>query len=201
MFGSIGPQEILIVLMIALIVLGPKKLPEMARSLGKGVKESKRASTTTTRSTCPQTEEDVGCGRAGRLRASNELPPADLPPRHGAARAGRRSRAAQCAEPASSDKAPVRRPASDTPEHVIGLFHAAGARPPARSRRGGDARRASDRAARSHDRVLVVLAVAFAVAFWRYHELFAILNAQLPQELRTASRSRPRSARRSRSRS
>src|SRR6185503_20661901 len=29
----------------------------------------------------------------------------------------------------------------------------------------------------------VVLAVAFAVAFWRYHDLFAILNAQLPQEL------------------
>ena len=41
MFGSIGPQEILIVLVIALIVLGPKKLPEMARSLGKGVKEFK----------------------------------------------------------------------------------------------------------------------------------------------------------------
>jgi len=30
---------------------------------------------------------------------------------------------------------------------------------------------------------VVVLAVAFAVAFWRYHDLFAILNAQLPQEL------------------
>ena len=29
----------------------------------------------------------------------------------------------------------------------------------------------------------VVLAVAFAVAFWRYHDLFAILNAQLPEEL------------------
>ena len=41
MFGSIGPQEILIVLVIALVVLGPKKLPEMARSLGKGVKEFK----------------------------------------------------------------------------------------------------------------------------------------------------------------
>ena len=30
----------------------------------------------------------------------------------------------------------------------------------------------------------VVLAVAFAVAFWRYHDLFAILNAQLPKELK-----------------
>ena len=43
----------------------------------------------------------------------------------------------------------------------------------------------------------VVLAVAFAVAFWRYHDLFEILNAQLPRSSRTASRSRRRSARRS----
>ena len=41
MFGSIGPQELLIVLVIALVVLGPSKLPEMARSLGKGVREFK----------------------------------------------------------------------------------------------------------------------------------------------------------------
>jgi TatA/E family protein of Tat protein translocase len=39
MLGSIGPQEILIVLVIALVVLGPKKLPELARSLGRGVSE------------------------------------------------------------------------------------------------------------------------------------------------------------------
>jgi sec-independent protein translocase protein TatA len=42
-FGSIGPQEILIVLVIALVVLGPKKLPEMARSLGKGMREFRAA--------------------------------------------------------------------------------------------------------------------------------------------------------------
>jgi sec-independent protein translocase protein TatA len=42
-FGTIGPQEVLIVLVIALVVLGPKRLPEMARSLGQGVKEFKEA--------------------------------------------------------------------------------------------------------------------------------------------------------------
>ena len=42
MFG-IGMQEILIVLVIALVVIGPKKLPELAKSLGKGYGEFRRA--------------------------------------------------------------------------------------------------------------------------------------------------------------
>jgi sec-independent protein translocase protein TatA len=38
---NIGLPEILIVLVIALIVFGPKRLPEMGRSLGKGIREFK----------------------------------------------------------------------------------------------------------------------------------------------------------------
>jgi len=38
---SIGPLEIAIVLGIALLVLGPKKLPEAGRSLGQGLREFK----------------------------------------------------------------------------------------------------------------------------------------------------------------
>ena len=41
MFGVGGP-ELLIICLVALIVIGPKKLPEMLRSLGKGVAEFKR---------------------------------------------------------------------------------------------------------------------------------------------------------------
>jgi sec-independent protein translocase protein TatA len=42
MFGAqIGPLEIVLVLVIALIVLGPKKLPEAGRSIGKGIREFK----------------------------------------------------------------------------------------------------------------------------------------------------------------
>jgi sec-independent protein translocase protein TatA len=40
---SIGPLEIVVILIIALIVLGPKKLPEMGRSVGRGMREFRRA--------------------------------------------------------------------------------------------------------------------------------------------------------------
>jgi sec-independent protein translocase protein TatB len=42
MFGIGGP-ELLLILAVALIVLGPKKLPELARALGKGLGEFRRA--------------------------------------------------------------------------------------------------------------------------------------------------------------
>ncbi len=44
MFGSIGMTELIVILVIALIVFGPRKLPELGRSLGKSIGEFKRAS-------------------------------------------------------------------------------------------------------------------------------------------------------------
>ena len=38
---NIGPMELVVVLVIALLVLGPKKLPEVGKSLGKGMREFK----------------------------------------------------------------------------------------------------------------------------------------------------------------
>jgi sec-independent protein translocase protein TatA len=38
---NIGPMELIVVLIIALVVLGPKKLPEVGKSLGKGMREFK----------------------------------------------------------------------------------------------------------------------------------------------------------------
>lgn len=40
---NLGPTELLLILALALIVLGPRRLPELARALGKGLAEFKRA--------------------------------------------------------------------------------------------------------------------------------------------------------------
>lgn len=41
MLGNIGPLEIVVVLIIALVVFGPKRLPELGSSLGRGIREFK----------------------------------------------------------------------------------------------------------------------------------------------------------------
>jgi TatA/E family protein of Tat protein translocase len=41
---SIGTTELLVILVVALVVFGPRKLPELARGLGRGINEFKRAS-------------------------------------------------------------------------------------------------------------------------------------------------------------
>ena len=38
---NIGPLEIVVILIIALIVFGPKRLPELGKSMGKGIREFK----------------------------------------------------------------------------------------------------------------------------------------------------------------
>jgi sec-independent protein translocase protein TatA len=42
--GSLGMQEIVIIFVLALIIFGPRKLPEIGKSLGKGLAEFKKAS-------------------------------------------------------------------------------------------------------------------------------------------------------------
>jgi TatA/E family protein of Tat protein translocase len=44
MFGSVGPTELILIFIIALLVFGPKKLPEIGKSVGKAIREFKKAS-------------------------------------------------------------------------------------------------------------------------------------------------------------
>jgi sec-independent protein translocase protein TatA len=56
MLGNIGPLEIIVVLIIALVVFGPKRLPELGNSLGRGIREFKESVTGENKD---EDEEDV----------------------------------------------------------------------------------------------------------------------------------------------
>ncbi len=43
MIGNVGPMELLLVMAIALIVLGPRKLPEAGRAIGRGLREFRQS--------------------------------------------------------------------------------------------------------------------------------------------------------------
>lgn len=44
MFGPLGMPELLVIMFLALLIFGPRKLPELGRSLGRSLGEFKRAS-------------------------------------------------------------------------------------------------------------------------------------------------------------
>jgi sec-independent protein translocase protein TatA len=75
MFGSIGMPELIIIFVIALIIFGPRKLPDLGRSLGKSISEFKRASNEL-RSTL---EEEVRVDEQ-KAAAAKPVAPADTTP-------------------------------------------------------------------------------------------------------------------------
>lgn len=58
MFGNLGFGEMLVILIVGLVVIGPKKLPELARSLGKGLNEFRRAALDLKTSLSVELEDD-----------------------------------------------------------------------------------------------------------------------------------------------
>jgi len=68
--GSIGPMELIIVLVIALIVLGPKKLPEVGRSVGKGMREFKDSLNGITDDDDDDDDEDGGTRTPARQKSA-----------------------------------------------------------------------------------------------------------------------------------
>ena len=72
MFG-IGFPELLVILVVALLVFGPAKLPELARSLGRGLAEFRRASSDLRRSLDEAaSEESIGSDRVAKGSADKE---------------------------------------------------------------------------------------------------------------------------------
>ena len=56
---SIGPTELMIVLVLALLILGPRRLPEAGRSLGRGIKEFKSSVKGVTEDLTTETGKDA----------------------------------------------------------------------------------------------------------------------------------------------
>ncbi len=80
MFGSIGLPELLLIFIIALLLFGPRKLPEIGRTLGKAMNEFKRATNDLQRSL----EEEIQVDELKKARreveeAATLTPPAPQP--------------------------------------------------------------------------------------------------------------------------
>jgi sec-independent protein translocase protein TatB len=89
MFGTLGGQEIIFILVIALIVFGPKKLPEIGKSIGRMMNEFRKASNDFRRTLEDEVEAD-------KARSSDPAPPA----------------AAEYGAPAPSEAGPTPEPAA-----------------------------------------------------------------------------------------
>jgi len=107
MFGTLGGQEVVLILIIALIVFGPKKLPDIGKSMGRMMAEFRKASNDFKRTL----EEEVEIDKARQV----ETPPAaevtPLPwddPSLGAAPAATPAESSSAADISGSD-APVSR--------------------------------------------------------------------------------------------
>ncbi len=108
MLGSIGMPELMIIFIVALIIFGPRKLPELGRSLGKSLSEFKRASNEL-RSTL---EDEI------RLEEQREARTAARPREDAAAKAGPTAvDAAGTSESATAPSAPAGEPAQASHDH------------------------------------------------------------------------------------
>lgn len=85
MFGSIGSMEILLIVVVALLVVGPKKLPQVARTLGKTFGEFKRVTSDVQRTI--STEVDRAERQERVAKAKSELLLDDAAPKAAPAKA------------------------------------------------------------------------------------------------------------------
>jgi sec-independent protein translocase protein TatA len=79
MLGNVGPLEIIVVLIIALVVFGPKRLPELGRSLGKGIREF-RGSVSGDHDDEPAGQREIAAGDPGPVADEKAQPVAHKRP-------------------------------------------------------------------------------------------------------------------------
>ena len=85
---NVGPLELIIVLAIALLVIGPRRLPEMGNAVGKTIREFRKASTDITEATSLEPEAVTpappkaapSAAPAGTAPSASQTPPVAEPP-------------------------------------------------------------------------------------------------------------------------
>jgi len=105
MFGTLGGPELLLILVIALIVFGPRKLPEIGKSIGKMMVEFRRASNDFKRTIEDEVEAD-------KMRQSLDAPrsePSALEP----------SSPPSSSDPPPTESAPSEEAAAPAPEGTV----------------------------------------------------------------------------------
>ena len=78
MFGPIGMPELIIILVIALIIFGPRKLPELGKSLGRSLNEFKKASTDLQNTLEQEIRIEEQKEQAAKTRAAADAAPAPV---------------------------------------------------------------------------------------------------------------------------
>ena len=84
---NIGPLELMVILVIALLVVGPKRLPEVGRSIGRGLREFRKAQDEVQRSIRLSLDEEppsvpmkgAAAPAEGGKEASDAAPPSEPP--------------------------------------------------------------------------------------------------------------------------
>ena len=79
MFGRIGPMELVLIFSIALIIFGPKKLPEIGKAIGSAIQNFKRHSNSLTESLETETPAAPQGTQNARAAANPETAPAAQP--------------------------------------------------------------------------------------------------------------------------